>query len=119
MLRALSSASLTVRPIGYVWLSLRAVTCNPSSVVVWEINSITVSRDVSGLARQLMEMKEKRRGSIFVHLLVAGGKCATVNLSCSSVARGCKAFFPILLRPPLSPPPPDVKRDACHVGCSP
>src|SRR6266566_4063917 len=41
-----------------------AVTCNPSLVVVWEISSMTASSFVSGLARQLMEMKEKSRCSI-------------------------------------------------------
>src|SRR6266700_1237722 len=44
-----------------------AVTCNPSLVVVWEISSITVSREAKGLARQLMEMKEKSRCSILFH----------------------------------------------------
>ena len=38
-----------------------SVTVNPSLEVVWEINSMMVSNEVSGLARQLMEMYEKSR----------------------------------------------------------
>src|SRR5260370_33469169 len=84
------------------------VPYHPSWVGASELNSNTFSRDVSGLARQLMEMKEKRRCLILFHLLVAGGECATVIVSCSSVARVCKAFFHNLLLTPLLPPPSAV-----------
>jgi hypothetical protein len=36
-------------------------------VVVCEMSSRTTSRDVSGLARQLIEMKEKSRCSLLFH----------------------------------------------------
>src|SRR5258708_8920864 len=80
---------------------------------------MTVSREVSGLARQLIEMKEKRRCSILFHLLVAGGECATVMVSCSSLARGCRAFFHSLLRTPLLPPPSALLSSSDAWGYSP
>src|SRR5260221_6166985 len=82
---------------------------------------MTVPREVSGLARQLIEMKEKRRCSILFHLLVAGGECATVMVSCSSLARVCRAFFHSLLRTPLLPPPSAVisSSDAWGYRCLP
>src|SRR5260221_7688120 len=64
-----------------------------------------VSRDVSGLPRQLMEMEEKSRCSILFHLLVAGGKWQTVMARPVSLAKCCTCCFHSRLRAPLEPPP--------------
>src|SRR5260221_14327806 len=64
-----------------------------------------VSRDVSGLPRQLMEMEEKSRCSILFHLLVAGGKWQTVMARPVSFTKWCTCCFHSRLRAPLEPPP--------------
>ena len=64
-----SSAAISNMPSSFI-----AVTVSPCCVVVCEISSMIVSSDVSGLARQLIEINEKSLCSMAFHLLVAGGK---------------------------------------------
>ena len=48
-----------------------AVTLNTVLEVVCEMSSSTTSNEVSGLARQLLEISAKRRCSILFHLLIS------------------------------------------------
>src|SRR3954469_6796301 len=58
----------------------------------------------SGLPRQFREMGAKSRCSILFHLLVPGGRCATVTARPVSSAKRCSSRFHSRTRAPLLPP---------------
>src|ERR1700751_1091542 len=95
-----------------------ADTVSPSLVLVCDKSSLMVSSEVSGVARQLMEMKENSRCSIGFHLLVAGGRWVTVTASPVSFENFCNSFFQRRLRTPLEPPPSEVMSNSRLPGYS-
>src|SRR5271170_5633659 len=75
-----------------------------------------VSSETSGFPFQLMEIYENKRCSILFHLLVAGGRCATVTARPVSSAKACSSFFHKRFLTPLEPPPSEVMRSSVLPG---
>src|SRR5271169_1916738 len=106
MLRAAISASDTTIPLGYSPVSSSQRPVRPVLVVVAEISSTITPYLTRGWARQFWLMKEKRRCSMLVHLLVPGGRGLTTMSRPSSLASFCSSRFHSRTREPLLPPPP-------------
>jgi len=81
-----------------------AVTVSPVVVVVAPIVLITVSRLSRGVARQFRAIWENRRCSILFHLLVPGGRWATLIARPVSAASAASSVFQVRRRLPLAPP---------------
>ena len=85
-------------------------------MVVLAINSMIAWWVSRGLPRQFWVMKANSRCSIRFHLLVPGGKWATVTDSPVSSAKPCHSRFHSRTRTPLLPPQSAVISNRVAVG---
>src|SRR6266702_653450 len=85
-------------------VSSTALTVSPVLVVTALIVSMMTSWEISGRPRQFMVIAENSRCSIRFHLLVPGGRCATVMSRPASAANAASPVFHSRSREPLDPP---------------
>src|SRR6266699_1393044 len=85
-------------------VSRTAVTVRPVLVVTALIVSMTTWWEISGRPRQFMVIAENSRCSILFHLLVPGGRCATVMSRPASAANAASPVFRSRSREPSDPP---------------
>src|SRR5680860_777031 len=102
------SASLIRIPVGYSRSSSSACTFRPVVVLTAPMRLTTAWWLVSGVPRQFMVMWENNRCSILFHLLVPGGRWATVTWRLVAAAKAASSLFQARSRVPLEPPPSAV-----------
>src|ERR1035437_3763970 len=103
-------------PVGYWPVSRTARTLRPVVVVVLAIRSTMTWWLVSGRPRQFKVIWENSRCSILFHLLVPGGRWATVTLRPDSAAKAASSTFQARTRDPLDPPPSAQTGSRCGAG---
>src|SRR5674476_863024 len=103
-------------PLGQVLVSSAACTLRPLLLVVAAIVSTTTSWLVRGRPRQFTVVAENNLCSIRFHLLVPGGKWATVICTPACAAKAASSVFHNRSRDPPEPPPSAVMSNLVAPG---
>src|SRR5665647_2460760 len=106
-------------PVGYGPVSRTARTLRPVAVLVLAIRSTMTWWLVSGRPRQFRVIWENSRCSILFHLLVPGGRWATVTVSPVPAAKAASLILQARIRDPLEPPPSAQISSRSTVGTRP